>query len=277
MFLAETNLPKSLICRERHGKINSPNSPISPRDLASRRDRSPRSSVARVRHQPIAPRATRRGTGLLNSGNTTEITMPFDIVTLRPTGTTAQHLTEALGRATAAQAEQSAEFQRLQQQRDDLLLDGSAAAMAKADATLAASRDLAEKIASIITQLKARLATAEEAEAVANVRSLLDQFQASDTALSAWWTKMRVKLAAELTAGVELLNTTNDARNDHDRAAAAATERYPDQTFQQVKLAPVYGYSWLRDLESSASAADIYPDAFSTLITAGDPKPAGTF
>ena len=88
---------------------------------------------------------------------------------------------------------------------------------------------------------------------------------------------MRVKLAAELTAGVVLLNATNDARNDHDRASAAAAERYPDQTFQQVKLAPIYAYSWLRDLESSACAADIYPDAFSTLLTAGDPKPADVF
>lgn len=125
--------------------------------------------------------------------------------------------------------------------------------------------------------MKARLAIAEGAETLTNVKSLLDQFQAKDTALSTWWAKMRVKLAAELTAGVVLLNATNDARNDHDRASAAAAERYPDQTFQQVKLAPIYAYSWLRDLESSACAADIYPDAFSTLLTAGDPKPADVF
>ena len=203
--------------------------------------------------------------------------MPFDIVTLRPTGTTSQHLTDALGRATAAQAEQSAEFQRLQQQRDDLLLDGSAAAMAKADAALVASRDLAEKIASVIMQLKARLAAAEEAETVARVKSLLEQFQASDTALSAWWTKTRVKLAAELTAGLELLNVTNDARNEHDRAAALAVERYPHQSFARVQLAPVYAYSWPDNLASSASAADYAPEAFSTLLTAGDPKPDATF
>ncbi|MGI4806950.1 MAG: hypothetical protein ACRYF2_02445 [Janthinobacterium lividum] len=112
--------------------------------------------------------------------------MPFDIVTLRPTGTTSQHLTEALGRATAAQTDQSAEFQRLQQQRDDLLLDGSAPAMAKADAALVASRDLAEKIASIIMQLKARLAAAEEAETVARVKALFAQFHHKDETLSAW-------------------------------------------------------------------------------------------
>ncbi|MGI4806951.1 MAG: hypothetical protein ACRYF2_02450 [Janthinobacterium lividum] len=88
---------------------------------------------------------------------------------------------------------------------------------------------------------------------------------------------MRKKLAADLTAGVQLLNTTNDARREHDMAAQAASERYPHQTFPRVQLAPVYAYSWPDDLASSASAADYAPEAFSTLLTAGDPKPEVTF
>lgn len=178
--------------------------------------------------------------GLFISGSTTEITVPFDIVTFCPAGTTALHLTEALDRATAAQSEQSAEFKRLQQQRDDPLLDGSAAAMAKADAALVASRDLAEKIAAVITQLKTRLATAEEAETVARVKALFAQFHHQDETLSAWWVTMRKKLTADLTAGVRLLNATNDARREHDMAAQAAADRCPDQTFPQVQLSPMY-------------------------------------
>ena len=116
---------------------------------------------------PIAARAPRRGTGLSISGTRNIIMGIFDIFSLRPTEQTAAGISDALARAVAADAQQAATLQQALDQRDALLLDGSASALKAAEATLAAAREPAERVATIKHQLEQRLKEATERETMA--------------------------------------------------------------------------------------------------------------
>lgn len=197
----------------------------------------------------------------------------FDITTLRPTGTTSQHLAEALERALVARDGQSAEMARLQEQRDATLLDGTSSAMAQADAALIAGRDLAEKIASVIDQLGTRLAAARETETVSKLNALRVDAEATEEALAAWWVKQRKKLAAELMDGIKLRRIAEESRLDHEQAARVAAEQYPGQTFKAPILARVDAHSWPDQVSDALRVIGAIPDALDGLLRAGDPQP----
>lgn len=200
--------------------------------------------------------------------------MSTDLITsLRPKGTTAQHIRDSLNLAIVAQTDLTAAVRRSQQERDMLLLDGSPTAMAKADTALAAARELRDKVDALTAQLNSRLAAAEETETMAQLDVLRVEAEAKERALATWWLQQRQKLASELTTGVSLLTTAEVAYRNHAAAVATATERYPTQVFQPAQPAEVDAHSWPFDLAECARMVDAFPTAFEALLTSGDVTP----
>jgi len=109
--------------------------------------------------------------------------MPFDIFALRPKSNTSEAIRAALDKVTAAEAEQATQLRQAREERDRLLLDGTATALAKAQAAVIAATEPAEQTATMRQQLEQRLAAAEETETVAQVAKLRSTAQASDEAL----------------------------------------------------------------------------------------------
>lgn len=204
--------------------------------------------------------------------------MPFDIFKLRPTANTSEAIQAALDKVAAAETEQATQLRQAREERDRLLLDGTPAALAKAQAALTSAVEPAEQTATMRQQLEQRLAAALEAEKASAVEAAAAEASVTAEALSAWWIKTRKKLAAELAEGMRLKHVANDASFAHQIILQRAQQTYPNRAFANAKLPVVEASSWPSALADIAGFADLTNrEPFADLATACDPRPPGSF
>ena len=204
--------------------------------------------------------------------------MAFDIFKLRPTSSTSEAIQAALDKVAAAETEQAAQLRQAREERDRLLLDGTPAALTKAQAAVAAAVEPAEQTATMRQQLEQRLAAALETEKVTAVEIAASEASATAEALSAWWIKTRKKLAVDLAEGMRLKRIASDASIAHQIAYQRGQQLYPHQTFAAAKMPAVEASDWPSALADIAGFADrTNREPFADLATACDPRPPGTF
>ncbi len=170
----------------------------------------------------------------------------FDIFTLRPAGTSAKSIREALDRATQADAAQAENLRQARAARDGLLLDGTPAELKQADARVADASAAAERVETIKAQLTARLAAAEEAEFMAELEAARLGAEKAMQAHARWWSEKRGALARELSAGLALKQQEANAHQDFQRLMSRAAQRFPDRPL--APAVPPPDQAWALDL-----------------------------
>jgi hypothetical protein len=134
-----------------------------------------------------------------------------DLLKLRPSDGSAAAIRRALADAETAQITVVAELDKARQARDELLLDGTPADLSRAEKTLTAAIDMAERVGAMVAQLRSRLAAAERAEAIAFVESARKEAEARSSALGEWWSTRGPAIFGELQRGLELLAAAETA------------------------------------------------------------------
>lgn len=201
----------------------------------------------------------------------------FDPFKLRPASGAPEAIQAALEMVIAAEAEQAALLRQAREDRDRLLLDGTPAALAKAQAAITAAAEPAEQAGIMREQLELRLAIALEAEKVAAVAAAAAEAEAAANALSKWWVSMRRKLATELAEGMRLKAAASDAAFSYQMARRAGEERYPHQVWADPKRPTVDAGDWDDRLAAIVGSAHIVKGSVAGLLTACDPRPPGTY
>ena len=168
----------------------------------------------------------------------------IDLTKLRPTDGTAAAICDALARATEAHTEATKVTDAAKLARDNLLLDGTPAQLAKGDAALTAARDTAERVQSIQDQLTTRLAAADEAETAAAVDAARKDCEAKRAALAMWWKEFHAPIFAQFRSGLAKLDGASEAYGEWSRLAKAAEQRFPGQQFPTPALQPGGADEW---------------------------------
>ncbi len=196
----------------------------------------------------------------------------FDIFTLRPTEQTAAGISDALARAVAADAQQAAMLQQALEQRDALLLDGTPSALKAAEATLAAAREPAERVATIKRQLEQRLKEATERETMAAAEAARVEVEEALRVRAEWWLARRERLASEFAEGIKLSDDVGSATWRWQNATRIAAERYPGVTFAHPAVHPNDPGNWQYDVGSALNSDD--PAGIARI---GNPQQPGAF
>lgn len=181
-----------------------------------------------------------------------------DIFKLRPDAPTSASIREALGRAVVADQAERGELTRLEQERNDLLLDGTADTLKKAETALCAARDAAGRVGVVRQQLEQRLNAALEAETTATVDTAREAAEAASRAHGEWWAKSRVHLAKVLQEGMRLREQASDTHQVWKRQVAMAEQSHPGRSHHAPAIHVLDHGGWPADLANRARTEEFF-------------------
>lgn len=156
---------------------------------------------------------------------------------LRPTNDTTSAIQAAQERAQAAHAEALARQEGARVHRDVMLMDGNAAELGKAQATLTEAREDVERTASIMTSLEQRLVAARRTETISGAETARAAYEKADADRVAWWKRTAPKLRDLIREGHQMEAALAQAGTDYHRAKSRLQEAYPDVGFRKADVA----------------------------------------
>ena len=178
--------------------------------------------------------------------------MIIDLTKLRPADASSIAIRDALERVKAATMQAGAGVNKAKAARDDLLIDGSAAELAKGEKALIEARETAERLAAMDDQLSTRLVDAKRREVAGAVNAKAAVADDLTRQFNEAWERDFPRLQGELTALLAQGVASSDARGIWQDAYNRAL-RWDDVTEAEAtpaKVAVELGEASLHDLKT---------------------------
>lgn len=147
----------------------------------------------------------------------------FDMNKLRPADQSSASIRDALARTKAAAVQATAHVDTAKAARDGLLLDGTAAELAKGEKALIEARETVERIEAMEAQLAARLVAAERRELIEGVAAKAAEADKLMVVFNDRWARDYERVKGEMIGLLEAHDAASNAGSDWWSAYSGAT------------------------------------------------------